>query len=137
MKVVLDTNVIVSGLFWFGREKKILQLAIEGKIEVYTSNFLLKELTRVLHYPKLNKYLKAKDISPKEVVLAFQKIAKVTKGNLRVEVIKNDHSDNYVLACAVLAKADFVVSGDKHLLGLNSFKRTKILRPREFLETIS
>ena len=130
IRVVLDTNVLVSGLLFGGIPGKLLDLWKTGKIRLIMSREMLDEFLRVLAYPKLR-------LSEEEIhyllyveVLPHVQMVKVHTGPI---LIPADPSDDMFLHCAVAAGAKYIISGDRHLLQLKSHKRIKILSPAEFL----
>lgn len=128
MKVVADTNVIFSGLIFSGPPRQVIQLAVEGKIHLYTSSELLKELEGVLEL-KFSTHKQAIEDTLTEIRNLFYLIEPAE----RVSVVKEDPDDDRVLECAIAAKADAIVSGDKDLLRLKYFREIPILTPAEFL----
>ena len=137
MKVVLDTNVIISAFLWAGKVNKILDLIENKKIDVYTCPEQIIELKGVLERPKFKPiFIKAK-LKPEIIVSGFLNSARLIKQVMNINVIEVDSSDNIILACALSAGAEYLVSGDKHLLSLKKFQKTKILKPKEFLENIN
>jgi hypothetical protein len=137
-RLVLDTNVFVSAILNpLGKPALILKLALRGVIELVISREIIEEINKVLHYPKLLKLLKKTKVSVEEVeafINNIDTIAEITKGELVLEVIKDDPTDNIILACAVEGRADFIISEDSHLLGLESFEEIEIVAPATFLE---
>ena len=127
--VVLDTNVLISALGWRGPEHSIYQLCRTGVLQAATSPQLLAELERVLGYPKFG--LVDKEI--RQLVSEFRARASVVRPSERIEIIQQDPSDNLVLECAVRAKADWIVSGDAHLLDLRVFRSIRVLGARSVL----
>ena len=127
-RLILDTNVIVSGLLFGGTPRKILELALTGRVELATSPDLLEELERVLLYkfPHARKAILGS-------LEALQAITLLFIPSERVNAVADDPDDNRVLECAVAAEADFIVSGDKHLLHLEQFHNIPILSPQQFL----
>ena len=126
--LVLDTNVLISGLFFTGTPRKILDATLLGKLELVTSLDLLNELERVLKDKFSNTGIEVAQML--EIVMNAAVISIPTE---IVEAIKDDPADNRVLECAVSGKAEVIVSGDKHLLKLKKFRDILILTPREFL----
>jgi len=133
IRVVLDTNVLVSGLLFGGTPGKLLDLWKTGTIRLIMSRVMLDEFLRVLAYPKLR-------LSEEEIhyllyveVLPHAEIVKVHLGPI---LIPTDPSDDMFLRCAVAAGAKYIISGDRHLLQLKSYKRIKILSPAEFLYSV-
>lgn len=130
---MLDTNTIISGLLWFGKPRKLIDLAEAGSITVCTSPDLLRELREVLIRPKLSGRLAAVGSSAEEVVEQFAALAQVVEVSVSVTVITADPDDNNVLSCALAAQADYIVSGDRHLLDLASYEGVEILDAAQFL----
>jgi len=128
IKVVLDTNVFISALFWRGAPYQIFKRVIEGAILNFISPQILEEIKeRFLEKFKL----------PPEKVKEFLEIivfnSEIVYPKKRVNIIKKDPSDNKIIECAIKAKASFVISGDGHLLEVKEYKGIKIISPGEFL----
>ncbi len=130
-RVVLDSNVIVSGLGWSGPPARILDAALDGQLLLVTSPPLLAELRRVLGYPKL-----AKVIDGAQQLVDLVEASSVVVLPTRVLAVVGDESDNRVLEAAVEGAADYIVSGDDHLLGLGTFQRIPVLPPGEFVASV-
>jgi putative PIN family toxin of toxin-antitoxin system len=126
-RVVLDTNVIVSGFGWSGPPAAILDAALDGRLVLVTSPPLLVELRRVLGYPKL-----AKVIGEAPRLADLVEVSSVMVVPSRVLAVVSDETDNRVLETAVEGAADYIVSGDDDLLELGSFQDILIVRPGEF-----
>lgn len=129
IKVVLDTNIIIPGLFWQGNPRKILDLAREGKIRALSSKEMVEELIKVLSYKRFS--LDKEDII--YFVIDYKTYTKEVGVKEYVSEIKADPFDNIFLTCAVNGKASYIVSGDHHLLDLGEYKGIKILSARKFL----
>ena len=131
LRVLLDTNIIVSALVFGGKSFQILSLALERKIHVVTSAVLLAELVDVVN--------KKFPLSREDLRL-FEKQAEKTfefvdpKESIR---ILEDDPDNRVLEAAVEGKCSYVVTGDKELLDLKEFKKIKIVTATEFVKSIN
>jgi uncharacterized protein len=134
LKLVLDANQFASGLIKPNSNPgKILELLKENKIELILSPGIIKETKRILLYPKIQKYHQK---TPEEIDIYFQDIiifAWMVEGNEPVNVIEDDPTDNKYLASAIEGEADFIISGDHHLLDLGSYQQTKIVNATEFL----
>jgi putative PIN family toxin of toxin-antitoxin system len=130
-RAVLDTNVIVSGLGWPGAPATILDAALDGRLVLVTSPPLLAELRRVLGYPKLAKVI---DEGARLADLIATSSAVVLPS--RVFAVVSDESDNRILEAAVEGAADYIVSGDNHLLRLGSFQGVPVMAPAEFAATV-
>lgn len=133
MKIVIDNNVFISGIFWKGAPNEIIKLAEEEKLEISATLEIIDELFGVL---KRNKFAKLYEEAATELEYIFRKIfelVKIYSCKTAVRIIKEDPSDDKFLACALASGADFIISGDKHLLKLKSFQNIPIITPREFL----
>ena len=130
-KVVIDTNVLVSSLLKpKSKAREIYRLALRGKIKLYISENLLNELKRVLEYPKFE----IERLQKETFLKNLQRVATFVYPRQSIDVIKEDSPDNRFLECAVEAKVDYLISGDKkHLLPLKNFEGIRILNPDEFL----
>lgn len=131
VKIVIDTNIIISAIGFGGKPRKILKLILENKIKAITSPILLAELEEVINkkFPKLadnfefiNRKLR-------------QKFRLVRPRNT-VNILKADPDDNRVLEAAVQGNCKYIVTGDKKLLELSSFKNIQILTTDEFLSVL-
>jgi len=128
IKVVLDTNVFISALFWKGAPYEILKKVLEGAILNSISPQILKEIKEKLLY---------KFKLPPEKVREFLEIiifnSQIVYPKKKLNVVKKDPSDNKVIECVLEAGASFVISGDKHLLEIKEYKEIKIVSSKEFL----
>jgi putative PIN family toxin of toxin-antitoxin system len=132
-KIVLDTNVWLSILFKKRISEGFVPLIEEGTVEVFTSRPLLRELARVLTYPRVEKMILAADLTATMALATVAKSSKLVKTRHRVNLIKADPPDNRVLECGLASRATTVVSGDRHLLSLKEFRGMKVTKPGEFL----
>lgn len=128
-KIVLDTNILISALGWDGNPRQIFQKCINKELELITSEEQLKELKQVTDYPKFEFTDKEKETFI-SIILETANFVEI-KGDSKV--IKEDPDDDIILETAVVANADYIISGDPHLLNLKEFKGIKILRASEFL----
>jgi len=136
IKVVLDTNVWISIFMKKTLAEEFSKLFEAKKICVYNSEAILKEISRVLTYPKISEIIKLSGIGIEDVIKNIVENSIIIKPKHKVDIIKEDIEDNKILECAIQAKANFIVSGDVHLISLKKFKKIKIITPREFLEII-
>lgn len=134
MKIVLDTNVFISGIFWKDPPHQIIKLAEENKVEIYGTKEILEELFGVLSRRKFDYLFKESKSSRNEIFQKILEIIKICVSKIKVRVIKEDLPDNYFLACALSCRASFIVSGDEHLLKLKEFQGISILTPSQFLK---
>lgn len=136
LKVVLDANVWVSALLWGGKPAAVIKAAEEGKICIVTSEEIVGEISQVLTYPKLSKVYQTKDLRHEDLMEAILKIVNFVKVTKKFNVVLEHSADNKFIDCALAAGADYIVSGDKHLLKIVSYKKTQILSVKEFLQLI-
>ncbi|OIP26976.1 MAG: putative toxin-antitoxin system toxin component, PIN family [Dehalococcoidia bacterium CG2_30_46_19] len=137
LKIVLDTNVFVSALINpRGKPAQILNYVFESKVRLFTSPSIIEELERVLSYPKLVKRHGLEKQELKKFVSDLLSILSLVEGKKAIEVIAEDPADNNYLSCVVDAKADFIVSGDIHLLNLREYEGIQIITPAQFLEML-
>jgi len=131
IRVVLDTNVYLSGIIFGGKPKTILTLTRRSQLKNYTSPKILLELSQKLQ----QKFLwSTQDIQ--NVMKAISMSSTLVKPTISLSVVHEDSTDNKILECAETAKADFVITGDKHLLNLKKWKSTEIVTPSEFIVRI-
>jgi len=133
VKVVLETNVWIS-LFL----KKVLSQEysniINKQATVYMSKEILLEISKVLTYPKIKKIIEGSEIGAKQILCIIVENTTMVDSKIEVKLIAEDPQDNKILECALAAGADYVVTGDSHLLKLGKFKQTTIIKPRAFLD---
>ena len=134
IKVVLDTNVLVSGLLWEGLPNRILTLIKQGEVILHISPEIVEELEAVLKRDKFRDRVQDLETDVEELISSILATARIYSVEITVEVIKEDPDDNMFLACALCSGAGYIISGDKHLLDLGFYKGIKILSPSEFLD---
>lgn len=130
MRIVLDTNALVSALLFSGVESQLVRLWQGGSVTLLISRPILDEYLRVLAYPKFK--LTRSEIRGliEGEVLPFVEIVHPTQ---RVKAIKSDPSDNKFLECALAGQAEVLISGDKQVLALRTYRKVRIQSPAEFL----
>ena len=132
MRVVLDTNVIVSGLNFPGNERLVLELALRGRFELYISPFILEEIAGVLG----NKFGWEHERLA-QALTVLEDAATIVEPPYLPEVIEGNHADNRILECAASVSADYLVTGDRrHLIPLAEHQGTKILNAPRFLTAL-
>ena len=136
MRVVADTNIVLSGLLWRGPARQLLEAAKGGTVELFTSGALLAELEDVLQRQKFASRLAAAQAMPHDLVAGYGALATVVQPISIAPVVLRDPDDDAVLACAVAASADSIVSGDKDLLVLKKYQGIEILRAAELVSRI-
>ena len=135
VKVVFDTNVWIS-IFMEKRLKDEFS-RIKQDLTVYVSDDIGLEVSKVLQYPQVSEILRKTGIREKDVLRIFAVNSRRVEPKVKLHIINEDEEDNKILECALAARADIIVSGDKHLLNLGKFKKTRILTPREFFDSLT
>ena len=137
MRMVLDTNVVASGLLWDGRPTRLIDAAQANEVELFTSRVLLAELTRILRRAKFTKAIAASGASLEELVLGYAELAILVTPVPIPPTVLDDPDDDHVLACALAGNAELVVSGDRDLLSLKTFRAIPIITPAEAMRIIT
>ncbi len=131
VKAVLDTNVLISSIFWRGKPYKVVKKGIDKEYRIILSLPILKETQRKLrnkfHVPK------PKIVLLMDILMIHSEIIDV-KTNL--EVVETDPDDDKIIECAVDGEADYIVSGDSDLTNLQEYKGIEILKPHKFLKKL-
>ena len=139
LRVVLDTNIFVSGLLSkTGLPAKILDAWRAGQYLLITSPPIVAEIRRVLETPRMRKkyFITSGDIE--QLIILLEKDALIVPGRTDVKnAIPDDPSDEMFLACAMDAAADYIVSGDRHLLDISEYKGIPIIPVNEFEEKLA
>ena len=134
IKAVVDSNVIISAIIGISfTSRQIFTAFVEGMFTPVVSDDLIKELRDVVKKPRLKKYFSPINVKRFQTLIHADAI-NVTPAQT-IDVCR-DPKDNFILAIALEARADFIVSGDGDLLALNPFKGVSILPPREFLDIL-
>ena len=137
MKIVVDTNVALSGLLWGGPPNRILKWARDGILRIVACEKTTGELRRALVYKKFSKRISALETTPAEVFAYYMNLVFFVPTPKNIpEKIAKDPFDNLFLGLASENKARLIVSGDKHLLDLAEFLRIQIVTPSEACEVI-
>jgi putative PIN family toxin of toxin-antitoxin system len=131
VRVVLDSNVVVSALLFTGISSKLVPLWQDNVISVLVSRAIVEEYLRVLSYPKFK--LSEGDIKSliQEELLPY---VEVVKPGRRLRVVDRDPSDDKFVECAFAGKARVIISGDKDLLSIGRYQKILIQSPAQFLE---
>ncbi len=131
LRIVADTNIYISAFNFGGVPDQVLTLARRGRIEMFVSEPILYEIDRVL-----KRKFRWPPRRTRDALSSIREFAKETKPSRRIDAVLKDETDNRILECALAANAAAIVTGDSHLLELNSFGQIRILSPRAFLDAI-
>jgi uncharacterized protein len=137
MKIVLDTNVWLSGIFWDGEASKIIEKAEKKDIQIIISEDILSEIASVLNREsKFQKYILNLKLSIEDVLRTILSISNLIETKIKLDVIKADPKDNIILESALEGKVEYLISYDNHLLNMIEFRGIKIISPGEFIALI-
>ena len=134
MNIVFDVNVLVSSLISRGKPRQLWRKAVRGEFQLVLSRRIIEEFVEVISRPKFQHYLVERDVL--EFLEALSTTARIVKGRSTFRVIREDPEDNNILAAAYDARADYIVSGERHLLGLKEFEGTRIVTVERMLEIL-
>ncbi|MEW6419733.1 MAG: putative toxin-antitoxin system toxin component, PIN family [Nitrospirota bacterium] len=137
IKAVIDTSVLVSVAFAKeGLAREMRDMIADGAFTLVTSKELMTELYRVLHYPRILKQFKPLKENLDEFIGMIMEKALIVRGSYSTKKIADDPADDMFLACAMEAKADYIVSRDPHLRNLKHFHGVKIIDVKAFVERV-
>jgi uncharacterized protein len=130
VRVILDTNVFISGVFFAGPPYEILKAWQDGKIKMLLSPEIFEEYERVGkalsdQFPSINLDSILSFVTIKAEIILAQELS---------ERVSEDPDDDKFLACALSGKCKVIISGDKHLIRVSGFKGIEVIRPRHFLD---
>ncbi len=137
MRLVLDTNIVVSGLIWGGLPRQLLELGRDGQVTFLSSSVLLDELADVLEREKFAALLASQNITPAFLMQRYGMLAQLVmvKPQL-IERTVRDIDDDVVIATALAAKADVIATGDSDLLVLHPWQGIQILNAADAVENV-
>jgi uncharacterized protein len=135
MRLVLDTNIVVSGLLWQGAPARLIDDAIAGEAELCSSARLIGELGRTLGKPAIFKRLAQRNLAARTVLARYRDLCGMFEPG-ELQSIAPDPDDDWVIATALAARADLIVTGDKALLGVGNVGALRIVGVTEALELI-
>jgi putative PIN family toxin of toxin-antitoxin system len=136
VRLVLDTNTVVSALLWHGPPHQLFTRSRAFSLAFFSSPALLTKLEEVLAYPKLAKAVAASGLTPAQLLQRYLRLATVVQPTPIAPTVLADPDDDHVLACALAAKAELIVSGDRHLLGLHEYQGIPILNTSDALQRL-
>jgi putative PIN family toxin of toxin-antitoxin system len=137
LRLVLDTNVVVAGLLWSGPPRRLLRAAIEGEVELFSSAALLDELAHTFGYSKFTARVESFGTTIAALVAQYAALVSLVAPASVQRVVGNDADDDHVIAAAVAARAELIVTGDrKHLLPIGSHQGIAIVTAREVVDRL-
>jgi putative PIN family toxin of toxin-antitoxin system len=132
IRAVADTNVLISALVFGGLPETFLQLGLLGQFRLVTSSVLLDELDE-----KLRGKFEISSIISFSIRESLTSVALVVAPQVHLTVVKDDPDDDRVLECAVSGEAEFIVTGDRHLLRMGTFNGIEIVPVRDFMSSLA
>ena len=137
MKVVLDTNIWLSAIFWKGEANKVVEKLINRKIEIIITKEILSEIIEVLNKEnKFQKFIKERKHKIEDLIRTILSFSKLIETTSKFELIKDDPKDNIILEAGFDGKVDYIISYDKHVLNMIEFRKIEILKPDDFLKVL-
>lgn len=133
MRVVLDTNVVVSGTFWTGASFQVLKLVDRGRAVMIITLPIIREYDEIIHSEEILDKTTIVQQANIKIVQKLLSTAVLVQPLERISIVKNDPDDDKFIEAAVEGKADYIISQDHHLLDLKDFRGIKIVSPEEFL----
>ena len=134
IRAVLDANVLISAvLSTKGSPAAILAYWQEEGLEIVVSEAILKEVDRVIHYPRIQGHYQLSEEKIERFLGLLRRYAILSEPQEQIDVVQADPSDNRYLEAAMAGEASYVVSGDRHLLDLQRYRDIQILAPNEFM----
>jgi putative PIN family toxin of toxin-antitoxin system len=134
LRIVFDVNVLVSSLITRGKPRELWFKARRKSFTLILSREIISEFVKVMNREKFSRYVSEEDM--KVFLQALYEIALFVKIKSRFKIIKEDPNDDTILRTAYDSKADYIVSGDKHLLLLQEFKGIRIVTVNEMLKIL-
>ena len=128
IKVVFDTNVFISALFWKGKPKQVVELALSRKIVGVTSTKILLELKKKL----IEKFSYPLDQTEQYLQIIAKECLMVSPF-MKINIVTEDSTDNKIVEAAVAGNTDYIVTGDNHLLKIGSYRGIQIVTPNKLI----
>lgn len=135
-RLVLDSNVWISAFLFGGKPAAVINLARKGHVRILMSTDLILEIGRALRYERLRRILERSKRSTETIVAQILAVTQLVETKSQRSWITQDPADDIVLNCAVENSADYVISGDQHILRLKRIDGLEILTPTEFLQRL-
>ena len=137
IRVVLDTNVLVSGMISdHSPPRQLVDAWLDGRFVLVTSLYQVEELSHVLAYPRIARRLQLADEEVDLILAALLARGEVVAGEVQLPGVTRDPKDDEIVACAVEGGAGYLVSGDRDLLDLGEYEQVRMVTPREFASVL-
>jgi putative PIN family toxin of toxin-antitoxin system len=129
MRLVLDANIFISSFFWGGNPRMVLERVIEGMDELFITKEILDEVEEVISRPKFHADKEKIDY----YINSIEEIGNRIIPKMQIKNASRDKTDNKYIECGMTANADYIISGDNHLLELGEYGKIKIMTARDYL----
>jgi uncharacterized protein len=136
VRIVIDTNVLLSGFLWGGTPHALIEQVRGNAVEMVISAALLEEFSRVIARPKFVAILQRTTRTPERILAELRTLADIVIAPPLLQPVCRDPKDDIVLACALAAKASLLVSGDDDLLTLKAFEDIRIVTPGQAIRIV-
>jgi putative PIN family toxin of toxin-antitoxin system len=136
IRIVADTNTVVSGLLWQGPPAQLIDAAINGLCEFLATEAMIDELIDVLSRRKFERRFTETGVDAPTLISRYRVLATFVLPGIITDSPLADRDDEIILACAVGGGADFIVSGDNHLLKLGQYRSIPVLRAGQMVEKL-
>jgi putative PIN family toxin of toxin-antitoxin system len=136
VRLVLDTNIVVSGLIWGGVPRRLLDLGQDGQVMLFTSSILLDELAKVLFREKFEAMLASQNLTPPFLMQHYGMLTRLVTPRV-IEHSARDLDDDVVLGTAMAAQANIIVTGDNDLLVMHPYHGIQILNPADAVRVLT
>jgi putative PIN family toxin of toxin-antitoxin system len=134
MNITLDTNVLISATFWKGDPYRILSLVEKRNINLIISKEIIEEYIQVLDYDEIKNKIRDKNLEMFYSIQQIVKLSTLVEPKIKLDIVKDNLSDNKILECAIAGKAKYIITNDQHLLKFKKYNNIQIITPKEFLE---
>lgn len=137
IRIVLDTNVFISGFLWDEKEAEVIRRIERKEIANFINPAILVEIENVINRRKFRELLANARMTADEILQQIISLSHIVVGpNIGRNIIKSDVTDDKFIECALNSKSGYIVSGDRHLLDMKEYNGIKIITPKQFLEII-
>jgi putative PIN family toxin of toxin-antitoxin system len=137
VRAVVDTNVLLSGLFWHGKPHALMEQARAGTLSLVSSPALLAELAEVINRPKFQVIVARSNTDPAQTLGQLRQLVEIIDPPPLLAPVSRDPSDDEVRALVAASQADLIITGDADLLTLGSHAGIPIIDPAEAITRIS
>lgn len=138
MRVVLDANVLISSVISpRGNPARILELWKQKRFDLVVSGPILEEIERVIHYPRIQERYRLPAEQVEHFLGSIAEESILVNPSEEISAVERDPTDNRYLECAMAGEASYIVTGDQHLLELETYRRIVIVNPTAFLAVLA